>query len=295
VTRVKMKKKKPEHILFTISKLEDVPRRHKDVLHNWATFGDPDGTNIFPEKDSVAKRAGVSRWTVYRNTKDLIEAGALVDTGEKHYWPGGHWTTVYRIDVSMLQNKTLLGEKLRSKMLLEKCESHVAKCNKPCSKMPKSHVAKCDATYPLDLLPPLATNERASERVNEESAAPQPPIGVPVLDEVREMLQHLGVDVNETEIDAASQVLKVLSVGEVLSYWTWNRTNKKGERLFTSMTTVLKTVLSDNPRSGLRQWRTWCAANQPPAVSQEAEAVCTCPFESCQVHKPAFEVEEDFG
>lgn len=132
-----------------IAKLKGIPAKHKRVLDAWASFADPDGTNIRPSKKAVAERAGINRATVYRNTDDLVEVGILVDTGNKHFYGAGHYTTVYRIDIAMLQNATLLGEKLCCKML-----------HRQCCKMSKTNVAKCDATIPLDPAPkPQARKE----------------------------------------------------------------------------------------------------------------------------------------
>jgi hypothetical protein len=97
-----------------IAKLKGVPAKHKRVLDAWASFADKDGTNIYASKEAVAERAGISRWTVYRNTDDLVDIGVLVDTGDTHKYGAGHYTTVYRIDIAMLQNATLVGEKLCS-------------------------------------------------------------------------------------------------------------------------------------------------------------------------------------
>jgi hypothetical protein len=87
----------------------------------------------------------LGRWTIYRNSDALLEAGVLFEAtshvcknpdcrGPKHYWRNGHWTQVYNISLPMLQNATLLKEKLCSILLHEQC-----------SKTPKSNVAKRDA------------------------------------------------------------------------------------------------------------------------------------------------------
>ena len=56
-----------------IQDIKGLPGRFKRILLAWASFANNDGTSIFPAKDTVAERAGVSRWTVYDNT-DILEA-----------------------------------------------------------------------------------------------------------------------------------------------------------------------------------------------------------------------------
>src|ERR1019366_9661095 len=108
-------------LVTKIQDIKGIPGKHKRVLCAWAAFANNDGTSIRPKKESVAAKAGISRWTVYRNTDDLLDVGVLVDTGERHYYPNGHWTTVYRIDLAMLQNARLLGDLLRSKIRHGQC------------------------------------------------------------------------------------------------------------------------------------------------------------------------------
>src|ERR1035437_643588 len=88
-------------IVDTIKKLKGMPRKYKSVLEAWASFASKDGTGIYQSKEKVAERAGISRWTVYRQTDDLVALGILVPTGKETY-PNGHWTTTYLIDVDKL-------------------------------------------------------------------------------------------------------------------------------------------------------------------------------------------------
>src|SRR6266516_4500677 len=122
-------------LVSKIQSIKGLPAKHKRVLLAWASFANNDGTSIRPKKESVADRAGISRWTVYKNTDDLIDVGVLVDTGEHWIYPAGHYVPVYRIDIPVLQNATQLCEKLRSKIQ-----------HGQCSKTTKSNVAKGDAT-----------------------------------------------------------------------------------------------------------------------------------------------------
>lgn len=133
-------------LVTRIQDIKGIPGKYKRVLCAWAAFANNDGTSIRPKKESVGAKAGVSRWTVYKNTDDLIDVGILVDTGEVHPYPGGHWVPVYRIDLTLLDNSTELVEKLRSKII-----------HGQCSKTPKSHVAKGDSTLSLESSATLQT------------------------------------------------------------------------------------------------------------------------------------------
>ena len=134
-----------------IQSIKKMPGKHKRVLLAFAARANNDGTNIYAAKETIADDAGVSRWTVYRNLDDLVDVGVIIEAtshvcnnpdchkGSTHLCRNGRWTQAYDIAVAMLQNATQLVDLLRSKM------------PKPQrSKMPTSHVAKCDATQSLD-------------------------------------------------------------------------------------------------------------------------------------------------
>src|ERR1700722_2295114 len=134
-------------LVTRIKDLRGIPGKYKRGLEAWAAFANNDGGNIFASKESVAAKAGISKWTVFRNTDDLVALGLLVEAsahtckteacakGEWHYAGNGHYTRAYNIGVAELQNATQLKQKLSSKMLLGQG-----------SKMPKSQVAKSHAT-----------------------------------------------------------------------------------------------------------------------------------------------------
>lgn len=138
-------------IVDRIKKAKGVPGKYKRVLEAWASFGNKDGTNIRPSKESVARRAGINRSTVYRNSDKMMALGVLVpelnpdDLTDpvgirKHYYPNGHWTTVYRIDLDklpLLQNATEVDPNHGGKMQ-----------QRHCSKTQHTSVAKCNATIP---------------------------------------------------------------------------------------------------------------------------------------------------
>ncbi len=141
-----------KNIQATVQDIKGMPGKYKRVLLAFAATANNDGTNIYRAKETLADEAGVSRWTMYRHIPDLIDVGVLVEAsshvcknnscpkGSRHYVGNGHWTQAYNINLTMLQNATELASLLRSKMP-----------TKPCSKMPISHVAKCDATLSYDL------------------------------------------------------------------------------------------------------------------------------------------------
>ena len=143
-------------IVDAIKKTRGVPGRIKRVLEAYASFADKDGTNIFASKEAVARRAGVSRDTVYRNTEDCLRIGVLVparnhtcrqrrcNKGMTHFTgTQGHYTCVYFIDLALLQNaETQVSAKCR--------KDYVAKCR-------KVHSAKSDTTRSLKDPAPLTT------------------------------------------------------------------------------------------------------------------------------------------
>lgn len=101
-------------IINLIKKVKGMKHLHKCVLEAWAMFAHKDGTGIRPSVESVAERAGVSRTTVWRITKDLLKSGVLVDTGERHDYHHGHYVPIYKIDAAMLLGETQLGKNLCS-------------------------------------------------------------------------------------------------------------------------------------------------------------------------------------
>ena len=73
-----------------IKDIKGIPGKYKRVLEAWAAFANHDGTNIFASKESVAAKAGISKWTVFRNTDDLVAASVLQEaqsrTGHLRYF-----------------------------------------------------------------------------------------------------------------------------------------------------------------------------------------------------------------
>lgn len=122
--------------LATTIKDSAIPGKWKRVAEAYAAFANNDGTNIYPSKEKLGKKAGCSPDTVYRWTPDLLECGLLAhahehtcriencNKGATHFtgeW--GHYTTVYKMDISFLQN----AETHLSAKYLKVC---AAKCRK---------------------------------------------------------------------------------------------------------------------------------------------------------------------
>jgi hypothetical protein len=146
-------------LLAKIQDIEGMPGKHKRVLLAWASFANNDGSNIFAGKKRVADRAGICRTTVYRNTDDLIAAGVLqranshtcktpqCNKGGTHWTKQhGEYTVVYRINLPLLQNATVLCQKLEAVTVAKRNSATVAK-------RLKGTVAKWDATQALKETP----------------------------------------------------------------------------------------------------------------------------------------------
>jgi hypothetical protein len=152
-----------------IQDIKGVPGRFKRILLAWASFANNDGTNIFPSKETVGDRAGVSRWTVYENT-DILEAADVLQRAGSHvcrndrcnkggtHWTSQHgqYTVVYKINVAMLGNPTVLLQKIK--------EATVAKSNSgTVGKTQPGTVAKLDTTRAVEETPaPLGIKQDSS-------------------------------------------------------------------------------------------------------------------------------------
>jgi hypothetical protein len=152
-----------------IQDIKGLPGRFKRILLAWASFANNDGTNIFPSKETVGDRAGVSRWAVYENT-DILEAADVLQRAGSHVCRydrcnkgGTHWTrlhgqytAVYKINVALLGNPTVLLQKIK--------EATVAKSNSgTVGKTQPGTVAKPDTTLALEETPaPLGMKQDSS-------------------------------------------------------------------------------------------------------------------------------------
>lgn len=156
-------------LLAQIQDIKGLPGRFKRILLAWASFANNDGTNIFSAKETVGERAGVSRWTVYDNSA-ILEAADVLQRAGSHtcrtercnkggtHWTSrhGHYTAVYKINVALLGNPTLLLQKI--------AKATVAKSNSATvGKIQSGTVGKPDATQALKETPaPLGTKQDSS-------------------------------------------------------------------------------------------------------------------------------------
>lgn len=141
--------------LATQIKDSAIPGKWKRIAEAYAAFANNDGTNIYPSKEKLGKKAGCGKDTVYRQTPDLLACGLLsyaqshtcrvenCNKGATHFtgvW--GHYTVVYNLHIENLQNaETYLSEKYQ-KVCAAKCR--------------KVGAANCDATQALKTPAPAA-------------------------------------------------------------------------------------------------------------------------------------------
>lgn len=142
--------------LATQIKDSAIPGKWKRIAEAYAAFANNDGTNIYPSKEKLGKKAGCGPDTVYRQTPDLLACGLLscaqshtcrvenCNEGATHFtgvW--GHYTVVYNLHIENLQNaETYLSAKYR-KVCAAKCR--------------KVGAANCDATQALKETPASAS------------------------------------------------------------------------------------------------------------------------------------------
>ncbi|MGE5114533.1 MAG: hypothetical protein ACM3JB_27040 [Acidobacteriaceae bacterium] len=141
-------------------KKTDLPGKYKRVLEAWVSFGNKDGTSIRPSKEAVAKRAGISRRTVYRRTDDLIAVGILVPESDengnerRHYYGNGHYATVYHINA----------EALCQKDTLERLKQYDKTARGQCDISSKTNVPERHATRPSNPFASLRDNQTLDDR-----------------------------------------------------------------------------------------------------------------------------------
>jgi hypothetical protein len=137
-----------------------LPGKHKRVLEAYAAFANNDGTNIYPSKDKVAKKASISRSAVYDNSGDLLKVKILVpatshtcriekcNKGATHYWgQHGKYTAVYNINLPALENE-------QTYLLLNQLKVGVQKQQKDGVQIQlKDGVLKLDTTQALKKTP----------------------------------------------------------------------------------------------------------------------------------------------
>src|SRR5271170_434798 len=238
-----------------IQDIKGLPGKFKRILLAWASFANNDGTNIFPAKETVAERAGVSRWTVYDNS-GILEAADVLQRAGSHvcktercnkggtHWTSrhGHYTAVYKINVALLGNPTLLLQKI-AKATVEKSNSGTV------GKIQPGTVGKPDATQALKETPaPLGITEDSSaltsgiSKEDSEALAPlavvanseEKPVGLTSEEEqlLRVLLPVHGADMEsdpkvKTELHAILLLTETVDV-DAADLLRWNRIHKKG-------------------------------------------------------------------
>jgi hypothetical protein len=167
-------------LVTIIQDIKGFPGKYKRVLQAWASFANNDGTNIFASKEAVAQRAGVSRWTVYQNTEALEAVDVMLrsrshvcktkdcNQGGTHFTSQhGQYTVVYRIDVALLENPTVLLQKLADPTVVKPRKVTVGKSR-------KGTVAKLDTTQVLKETPaPLGKDDSSALTSGSEKESKQ--------------------------------------------------------------------------------------------------------------------------
>ena len=176
--------------LATTIKDSTIPGKYKRVLEAYAAFANNDGTNIYPAKEKLGKKAGASSDTIYRNTPDLLASGILsiaeshtcrieaCGKGKYHYTGRqGKYTTVYNLDISFLQNaETYLSAKCSKvnaakcrKVLAAKCGTTQALKETPA---PLGNIDSSALTGGIDLLTDRQTESLAIQNQENQNQTP---------------------------------------------------------------------------------------------------------------------------
>jgi len=175
-------------LVTIVQDIKGFPGKYKRVLQAWASFANNDGTNIFASKEAVAQRAGVSRWTVYQNTEALEAVGVMLrssshacktkdcNQGGTHFTSQhGQYTVVYRIDVALLENPTVLLQKLADPTVVKPRKVTVGKSR-------KGTVAKLDTTQVLKETPaPLGKDDSSAVTSGSEKESKQASPSLPTV------------------------------------------------------------------------------------------------------------------
>jgi hypothetical protein len=91
-----------EKIIDSESLAKEIGAVGKQILVVFARFANDDGTCAYPSKSTVARKAGCSRNCVYQHIDRFAKLSLLIDTGEKHPFPHGRFTTTYSINVKLI-------------------------------------------------------------------------------------------------------------------------------------------------------------------------------------------------
>jgi len=115
-----------------------IKANQKFVLLTYADHADHNGNNVFPAQETIAKKTGYSRRTVIRITKELVDAGFMIEKGFKEYG-----TKIYSIKFDgcdKLSHVTNGGDKLSKKPAQMSHKPSINHHSKPSLKEPATPV-----------------------------------------------------------------------------------------------------------------------------------------------------------
>jgi hypothetical protein len=272
----------------------------KAILIAMATYAEDDGTDIFPAMNNLADDAGISERTAYRAVDELLELGLINDTGNKHHWGRGHYTVEYVINLNpptVCEIDSLSSRQWQSAKLTKP----------PCqdgTQLNHKGFTQSEETV-------KAMNEGTSERASDASHPPSSRAGASLETEpLPEPWSQLIIDLCPRAIDnpklwdreekACTQLIDLnWEPIAVRKFWTWNVEHKSGKWRFTSLSTLLKSVLSDSEKSGYAMFQSCelkpCRICEPKKGSAERKVTHS---HGCMGELPAraaFEIEEDLG
>ena len=150
--------------------IKGVPGRFKRILLAWASFANNDGTNIFPSKETVGDRAGIEPLDGLRK-RHILEAADVLQRAGSHvcrtgrcnkggtHWTSRHgqYTAVYKINVVLLGNPTVLLRKIKEATVAKSNSGTVSEKTQP------GTVVKPDTTRALEETPaPLGIEQDSS-------------------------------------------------------------------------------------------------------------------------------------
>jgi hypothetical protein len=266
-----------------IQDIKGLPGKFKRILLAWASFANNDGKNIFPAKETVAERAGVSRWTIYDNS-NILEAADVLQRAGSHmcktercnkggtHWTSrhGHYTTVYKINVALLGNPTLLLQRI--------AEATVAKSNSgTVGKTQPVTVGKPDTTQAVKETPAphgnpdssVLTDGLVGKSVSEGASFAS--LTTPLHDQEQERTPYLslktGRSISHKDQDIASQLYmdllphglpteeNIVAVFDLAvdfgqqylrDIWFWNKRHKTGGLRFRSIQHLATALRSES-------------------------------------------------
>jgi hypothetical protein len=235
-----------------IQVIKNLPGRFKRILLAWASFANNDGTNIFPAKETVAERAGVSRWTVYDNT-DILEAAGVIQRAGSHvcktehcnkggtHWTRkhGHYTAVYKINVALLGNPTLLLQRVAEATMVKSNSGTVEKIQPGTVAKPDTTQALEETSTPLGIIEDSSALTSGVSKQDSEALAviangEEKPLELTSEEEqlLRELLPVHGSDM-ESDLKVKADLHGILLLAEgmdvdAIDLLRWNRSHKKG-------------------------------------------------------------------